>query len=208
MKPYCSNIFLLPNPIDLSKYEFRLRRAAQPRLIWLRAFHEIYNPSLAIYTVGSLFSNFSNLRLFMGGRDGGDGSFQNIQHLIERLGLSTAINLEGTISKEDVPTWLQKGDIFLNTTNIDNTPVSVLEAMACGLCIVTTRVGGIPYLLDHERDALLVPPNDPAAMAEAIQRILGEPGLSERLSKQARTKVEDFDWSAILPQWETLIRTV
>ena len=103
---------------------------------------------------------------------------------------------------------MDRGDIFLNTTNVDNTPVSVLEAMACGLCIVTTNVGGIPHLLEHEHDALLVPSDDPAAMAAAVRRILTETGLAARLSHHARAKAERMDWSVVLPQWESLIRAV
>jgi glycosyltransferase involved in cell wall biosynthesis len=96
----------------------------------------------------------------------------------------------------------------LNTTNVDNTPISILEAMACGLCVVSTSVGGIPYLLEHEHDALLVPPNDPEAMAIAVRRLLTEPGLAERLSRNGRQKAEQFDWSIILPQWEALLISV
>jgi glycosyltransferase involved in cell wall biosynthesis len=66
-------------------------------------------------------------------------------------------------------------------------------------------VGGIPYLLDHERDALLVSPEDPEAMAAAVRRLLTEPGLAGRLSLNARAKVEGFDWSRILPRWNSLL---
>jgi glycosyltransferase involved in cell wall biosynthesis len=69
-------------------------------------------------------------------------------------------------------------------------------------------VGGIPYLVEHEKDALLVPPNDPEAMAAAVRRILTEPGLAERLSRNARQKAEQFDWAIILPQWEALLTRV
>jgi glycosyltransferase involved in cell wall biosynthesis len=103
---------------------------------------------------------------------------------------------------------MSRGDIFLNTTNVDNTPISVLEAMACGLCVVSTNVGGIPYLLEHEHDALLVPPDDPAAVATAVRRLLTEPDLAEQLSRNARQKAEKFDWSIILPQWEALLISV
>ena len=67
-----------------------------------------------------------------------------------------------------VPSELNEFDIFLNTTFVDNTPVSVLEAMACGLCVVSTDVGGLSFLLEHEGDALLVPPDNPKAMAAAV----------------------------------------
>jgi glycosyltransferase involved in cell wall biosynthesis len=88
---------------------------------------------------------------------------------------------------------------------VDNMPVSVLEAMACGLCVISTNVGGIPYLLEHEHDAMLVPPNDPEAMAAAVRRLLHEPELSARLSANARAKAAQCDWSVVLPQWNRVL---
>jgi len=112
------------------------------------------------------------------------------------------------VRKEDVPEKLADADIFLNTARIDNTPVSVLEAMASGLCVVSTNVGGISYLVRAEREALLVSPNDAEGMAEAVRRIIIEPDLSRRLSYNARRKAEQLDWSIILPRWEKLLSSV
>jgi glycosyltransferase involved in cell wall biosynthesis len=109
------------------------------------------------------------------------------------------------VLRGDIPGWLDTADIFLNTTNIDNTPVSLIEAMAAGLCIVSTNVGGIPYLLEDGVDALLVPPGDPRAMANAIQRILTDPRLPQKLSSNARRKAEGFSWQVVYPMWENLI---
>jgi glycosyltransferase involved in cell wall biosynthesis len=77
--------------------------------------------------------------------------------------------------------------------------------MACGLCIVSTDVGGMTYLLDHETNALLVRPDDPEAMADAVQRILSDSDLAARLSSNARRKAEGFDWEAVLPRWRNLL---
>ena len=74
-----------------------------------------------------------------------------------------------------MPACLADGDIFLNTSLVDNTPVSILEAMASGMCIVSTNVGGIPYLLKAGHEALLVSPGDPEKMAEAVRQILQDP---------------------------------
>jgi len=82
--------------------------------------------------------------------------------------------------------------------------VSILEAMACGVCIVSTKVGGIPHLIEDECDGLLVPDSDEVAMATAVRRLMGEEGVAGRLSRNGRLKVEQFDWPAILPQWERL----
>ena len=208
MKGYRSNLDLLPNPLHLDAYSHGLRKQPRPHLVWLRAFHGGYNPSLALRTLTSLVSDFSDACLIMVGPDKGDGSLQAAQQLAEELEVADRVRFCGQVPKSKVPHWLQKGDIYLNTTNVDNTPVTVLEAMACGLCVVSTNVGGIPHLLEHESDALLVPPDDPEAMAAAVRRILTEPGLAERLSGHGGQKAAQFDWSIVLPQWERLLTAV
>jgi glycosyltransferase involved in cell wall biosynthesis len=208
MRPYCQDMVLLPNPLDLTKYPFRARKQPAPSLVWLRAFHDIYNPSLAVRVLALLARDFPTVSLVMMGPSKGDGSRELMKNLALKLNVVDRLSCRGQVPKDEVPHWLQQGDIFLNTTRVDNTPVSVLEAMACGLCIVSTRVGGIPYMLEHETDALLVPGDDPPAMAKAVQRLLTEDGLAERLSSNARRKVEQFDWTSILPKWERLLTGV
>lgn len=208
MRAYRSDLVRLPNSLKLSKYPCRYRDHPEPNLVWLRAFHDIYNPSLAVKVVSLLIKDFASVRLFMVGPDKRDGSLESAKNLAIKLGILDRIMLTGAVPKSTTPQWLNRGDILLNTPRIDNTPVSILEAMACGLCIVSTNVGGIPYLLEDEGDALLVPTDDEAAMANAIRRFLADGGLAERLSKNARRKAEQCDWSAILPQWEQLFMDV
>lgn len=208
MRPYRSDLVLLPNGLDIARYPLRPRRELQPALMWLRAFHEIYNPTMAVHVLAALAHDFPDARLIMVGPDKGDGSLQRVLKTAEELGVGAHLETPGGVPKSDVPVWLDRGDVFLNTTNVDNTPVSVIEALACGLCVVSTNVGGIPYLLEDGVDALVVPPNDAEAMAQAVRRVLTEPGLAERLSRNARAKAERFDWSVALPKWEVLLRSV
>jgi glycosyltransferase involved in cell wall biosynthesis len=208
MRCYREELYLLPNPIDLSAYQFRLRRGAQPKLVWARAFHSIYNPSLTPRVLSALEGDFPDVQITMVGPDKGDGSLQGMQRVAAELGVEGRITLTGSVRKPDVPVWISKSDIFLNTTNVDNMPVTLLEAMACGLCVVSTNVGGIPFLVDDGQNALLVSADDPEAMTEAVRQILTEPDLAERLSRNARKKVEQFDWAALFPKWESLLTTV
>lgn len=208
MRPYRGDLLLLPNPLEVSNYNYTVRQEAKPRLIWLRAFHEIYNPSLAPKVVALLAQEFPQVELTMVGPDKGDGSLQAMKEVAGKLEVNNQITLLGGVPKEEVSIHLSNGDIFLNTANVDNTPISVLEAMACGLCVVSSNVGGMPYLVEDELDGLLVPPGDAPAMATAVRRILTEPGLARKLSANARKKAERFDWSAILPQWESLLMSV
>jgi glycosyltransferase involved in cell wall biosynthesis len=208
LAPYRADIRLLPNALDLRGYEFSDRNTQQPRLVWLRAFHSIYNPVLAVETLARLVPSHPEASLLMVGPDRGDGSLAATREAAERLGVSERLAIQPGVPKAEVPAWLQKGDIFLNTTDVDNTPVSVLEAQACGLCVVSTNVGGLPYLLEDGKDALLVLPHDAEAMAGAARRILTVPGLAARLSRNARLKAERYDWAVVLPQLEAILREV
>jgi glycosyltransferase involved in cell wall biosynthesis len=208
MRPYRSDICLLPNPIDLGLYSYCLRSNPSPHLVWLRAFHAIYYPQMTPQVIAKLRESFPEITLTMVGPDKRDGALQETRTVIEKLGLQKNIEIILGVSKSQVPNILGQGNIFINTTNVDNTPVSVIEAMGCGLCIVSTNVGGIPYLLEDGIDALLVPPNNPEAMSNAVRRIFDDPGLAEKLSRNARNKAERFDWSVVLPQWEKIFQEI
>ncbi len=206
MHAYRRDMQLLPNPVDLERCTFRARTSARPALVWLRAFRQFYNPSMAPAVVAELRTDVPDVQLIMIGPDAGDGSWTDTERTARDRGVADRVAMPGGVPKRDVPAWLQRGDIFLNTTNADNTPVSVLEAMACGLCVVSTDVGGIPYLIEHEKEGLLVPPRDPTAMAAAVRRLLREPALAAHLSHHARKKAEQFGWPDILSAWRGLMR--
>jgi glycosyltransferase involved in cell wall biosynthesis len=205
---YRSDIILLRNPIDLDRYAFRLRESVEPRLIWLRAFHEMYNPCLAVTTLAHLRRKHSRSSLLMVGPDKGDGSIDRVRAEAACVGVADAVTFVPGIPKCEVPLVMQRGDIFINTTDVDNTPVSVVEAMACGLCVVSTDVGGLKCLLTHERNALLVPPNNAEAMSKAVERLVDTPDLAHRLSASARELAEEYDWSVVRPCWEKLLTQV
>ncbi|MCL4441282.1 MAG: glycosyltransferase family 4 protein [Firmicutes bacterium] len=205
---YSHQIQYLPNALDLLNYSFRVCSRPAPRISWLRALRYIYNPVLALRTLGLLAVEFPSIHLDMIGPDQKDGSLELVLKTADKFGVQDNVRLVGGVPKREVPSRLAQSDIFLNTTNYESFGVTVMEAAACGLCIVTTNVGELPYLWKDGHDALLVPPDDPEAMAAAVRRILTEPGLAERLSRNARQKAEQFDWSLILPQWEALLTAV
>lgn len=204
LRRHRSDLVLLPNAIDISTYPFRERRTLRPKLVWLRAFHSIYNPVLAVDVLAALAETNAGVELAMIGPDKADGSLDRTRARATQLGVEGRLNITGPVPKSEVPERLAEHDVFINTTNIDNAPVSVLEAMACGLCVVSTRVGGIPYLVQDGREALLVPAGDAASMAAAVRRLLTEPGLAASLSRNARTATEAADWATVLPLWEDL----
>ena len=197
-----TNIVQIPNTLELKKYKFRRRHILQPKLLWVRSFAEIYNPLLALKILESLLESYPNAELCMVGPEK-DASFTQCKSYASERNLP--VTFKGKLSKEAWRELAAHYDIFINTTNFDNTPVSVLEAMALGLPVVTTEVGGIPYLLKNEEDAILVQPNDASVFVHAVNRLLENPILAEKLSRQGRKMVEAFDWEVVKEQWIDLL---
>jgi glycosyltransferase involved in cell wall biosynthesis len=116
----------------------------------------------------------------------------------ERLGEEARLlGLEGSVEflgeRDDVASLLDDADVFVLASRSEGLPMSVLEAMAAGLPVVASAVGGVPELLDDETGRL-VPPGDPRALAETLQDVLGDPELRRSLGRGARARVEDrFD---------------
>lgn len=206
MSRFAAPLCLIPNGLRLDRYHYRPRRRIAPRLVWLRAFDHIYNPTLAVEVAARLAADFPEVSLVMIGPDKGDGSMALTRETAARLGIAARVELTGRLAKSELPRYLDEGDIFLNTTSIDNFPVSVIEALASGLCVISTRVGGIPYMLQDRETALLVPPNDAAAMTGAVRELLRDEELAERLSTAGRRQAARWDWEPIIDHWEERLR--
>lgn len=200
-KGYKTN--LIPNYIDIRFYPFLLRRSCSPSLLWVRSFHKIYNPQMAILVLNELLKEFPNANLCMIGPDK-DGSLDDCVKLSYKLNIQKSVIFTGILKKEE---WIKKAeryDIFLNTTNYDNLPVSVLEAMALGLPIVTTNAGGLSSFHKDKVDALIVEKKDFLTMAKNVKLLILDNALSEKLSINARSKAEAFSWNIIQNKWKDL----
>lgn len=198
---------IIPNAINLADYPFRLRGPVEPKCFYLRALHRNYGPLVAIEALALASKKLPSSLLRMAGPVM-DDCRPECEQLIASRGLSGRVTLLGRIAKSEIQTEGNRADLFLNPTFVDNTPVSVVEAMAMGLCIISTNVGGLPYLLKDGHTALLVPPRDPAALADKISQLVANPDLARTLSRNARAEAENMDWSCVLPHWKNVIDSV
>jgi glycosyltransferase involved in cell wall biosynthesis len=107
---------------------------------------------------------------------------------IARLGLDGAVELLGT--RGDVHELLAAADVFVLSSESEGMPMSVLEAMAAGLPVVASAVGGVPEVVRDGETGALVPPRDPVALAEAIRLLVADPALRQRFGDAGRRRVE------------------
>jgi glycosyltransferase involved in cell wall biosynthesis len=196
----------IPNFIEIERYENKERSKVGPKLLWVRSFHSIYNPLLAIKTFRKIRDKYPDAELCMIGPDK-DGSQPQTINLAKKLGVFEGLRITGRLSLTEWTDIAKEYDIFINTTNFDNHPVSVIEAMALGFPIVTTQVGGLPFLLTDREEAILVPPDNEEAFANAILELIDNPDLAHHLSVNARRKAETFTWQQQEEKWLNIIES-
>lgn len=192
----------IPNILEINEYEFKKRETLKPTILWVRAFKYLYNPKMAIEVLILLKKQYPEAKLCMIGPVK-DDSFELVKSMVVENNLTDSVEFTGALSKKE---WFKKSeefDIFINTTNVDNTPVSVMEAMALGLSVVSTNVGGMPFLIDNQLDGLLVEKENPDEMAKTIVKLINN--HSQDMTMNARKKVESFSWEHLRKQWIKLL---
>lgn len=199
------NLRFIPNTIEIDNYAMATKSYESIKLLWVRSFSKIYNPCMAVRLIKHLQNQGHPATLTMVGPDS-DGSLKTVKALATEL--KVKVNFTGKLSKPEWIVLAKDHNIFINTTNFDNMPVSVIEAMALGLPVVSTAVGGMPYLIEDGIDGVLVPVNDVSAMAEAILRLQSNPDLANAVAARARVKAEGFDWGDVRERWVAVLEGV
>jgi glycosyltransferase involved in cell wall biosynthesis len=194
---------VVPNVISLDR--FRVSAAprppagegAWPVLLVARHLEPIYDNQTALRAFALLRVRHADARLIIAG-SGPDGPM--LAALAQELGIAAAVHFTGRVDNATMAALYRESDIMLNPSLVDNMPNSVLEALASGVAVVSTDVGGVPYLVQHGCNALLVPPRQPQAMADAMLRLLGEPELLQRLRTAGLQLVAQYTWAQVRPR--------
>jgi glycosyltransferase involved in cell wall biosynthesis len=161
---------------------------------------------MAVRLVVRLIRDVPDVHLTMAGSGG--YYLPEIRRFAESMNVAGQIAFAGFLDSAQKIHLADQHDIYLNTTHVDNMPVTVIEMGALGLPVVATCVGGVPDILQDEVNGLLVPDDDDLAMTEAVRRLISEPGLADQLSLAGRSLAEGCSWEKIEGQWGQLISEV
>lgn len=203
---YGFEIRVIPNVLNIEKYPFRERGEIKPRLVWMRSFHDIYNPQMAVKVLVELRRTVPSATLTMAGRDKGLES--EIKRMAKEAGVFSAVRLAGFLDEKKKREEFTEADIYINTNRLDNMPVAVVEAAAFGLPVVATNVGGLPYLISDGENGLLVEDENICEMVAAIKSLLDNPGLTRKISRGGRLLATRSAWSAVRRDWEKLFKDI
>jgi len=191
---------VIPNIIDRGLFQPRTKNnnSATFTLVITRNLEAIYGIDTAIHAFAQAFASDPSLRLRIAGSGPEEKSLRS---LTQQLNLGEAVMFEGRLDRQGIVDLYAESDVMLNPSTVDNMPNSVLEALACGLPVISTNVGGVPYIVSHGQTALLVPPGDVAAMAEAISQLKADSALRRSLCDNGLAQIEQYTWPNVRQQW-------
>lgn len=194
----------IPNIVDVSQFSFRERRPLRPHLICTRGFHPYYGLDVVVRAFAEVQKQFPEATLDLVGKGPSEGE---IRTLVSNMNLS-GVHFTGVASREEIGRLYDQADVFLNASWLDNMPVSIQEAFACGTPVVSTAAESIPYLVEHERTGLLSEVGDASALAGNVIRLLRDPTLSARLASNAYAQSQAYRWPKVREQWLDTYRSL
>lgn len=193
---------VIHNVVDTRRFRYRRRLPLLPTFLSVRNFEPHYGVEDTILAFALLRTSFPGATLTIAGMGPQE---PELKHLADALGLRN-VRFIGPVDPASMPALYDAHSIFLNSSLVDNQPLSVLEAMASGMPIVSTAVGDIPNMIQDGISGTLVPAGDPAAMAKAATHLLRWPERSLLMTQRATESLARFAWGSVGPAWGDVYR--
>lgn len=185
---------VVPNIINLSSFRPSGARVTPPHFIVTRNLEPIYDIGTAIRAFAIVAQRHGDATLTIAGSG---PSRADLERLVDQLGVAGRVRFTGRLDNKELPDLYRSASVAVNASLVDNMPISLLEAMASGVPIVSTNVGGVPYMVADGESALLVPPKDAEAMAAAMCRLIDDEPLASRLVARATGSIGQYAWPEV-----------
>lgn len=184
---------VIPNIVDIDATHFRQRETIAPRYICTRAHEELYNIPCILRAFRTVQATINDARLTLVG----DGSLHaDLVRMADDIGLRN-VTFTGRVDNSEIFRQLENSDVLLSAPKVDNMPVSLLEAMNAGLLVISSNVGGVPYMIKNGRDGLLFESDNDAELAQKMLWAVENPTMALDVIMQARHTVERYRWESI-----------
>jgi L-malate glycosyltransferase len=191
---------VIPNMVSLGQFNYRIRTALRPRLLSVRNLEPIYRIENTLAAFALIKKKRPDATLTIVGYGSLEASLKALVNTLEL----TDVQFLGRVEPLDMADVYDQADIFVNSSVVDNQPVSILEAFASGLPVVSTATGDIAYMIKNEETGLLVPADRPDAIAEAVFCLLNNPSEALLIANAARLEVERYTWDKVGVAWKQL----
>ncbi len=188
---------VIRNVVDTSRFRFRERAPLRPRVLSTRNLEPYYRVDTVIEAFALLHRRYPEATLTVAGVGSEEAPLRRLAASLA----PDAIRFVGRVEPEAVPELYDGSDILVNASVLDNQPVSVLEAFAAGLPVVSTPSGDLANMIRDGETGRIVPPRDPQAMADAVASLLEDPARARAMARRARLEAEKHTWPSVREQW-------
>jgi glycosyltransferase involved in cell wall biosynthesis len=208
--PYLQDVFghhghrvrVVRNVVDTARFGYRERVPLRPRFLSARNLEPHYRVDAVIRAFALIKARHADATLTVAGYGSQESS---LRALADALGVD-GIRFLGRVEPEAMPALYAETDVFLNAAVVDNQPVSLLEAFAAGVPVVTTGTGDIAAMVCHGQAGILLSGAEPRAMAEAVEALLAHPEQALRIARRAKAEVQRYTWPQISREWDEVYR--
>lgn len=195
-----SNVIAIANPVEIPAWT-ETSPSAHGTLLYLAHLRHKKGIYDLLNAMRPLIGDFPDLCLVAGG----DGEVGEVRRKSRELGLAEHVELVGWVQGDNKAELLRKSWLFVLPSHFEGLPMAVLEAMAAGLPVVSTAVGGIPQVVRDGVDGFIIPPGDVDALERAIRKLLIDSNLRQRMGASARQRIRSkFSAQIVVPQIETI----
>jgi len=189
---------VIPNVVDFNAFPFKERLIFGPRFLVTRTLEPLYNVTCILKAFRLIQDLLPDASLTIVG-SGSQELF--LKELAVTLRLEN-VQFVGRIERQSMPSYYAEHDIMLNTSNIDNMPLAILESFASGIPVVSTMAGGIPYMIKDRQTGMLVHLDDHESLAGRAIELLGNQILARDIAEQAHDEcMKMYSWGVIRDQW-------
>ncbi len=197
---------IVPNIVNIDRFttegrHMHTRGDTGPELLVTRNLEPLYDINTALRVLQQVRKSFPGATMTI---CGSGPERDRLVSLAQMLEIDSAVVFTGRVENEQIAELYQSADVMVNPSLADNMPNSVLESLASGVAVVSTDVGGVPYLVQHEKTALLVPPGDVDAMAKAVIRVLEDPELATRLVTSGLAEIQQYTWPNVREELQSV----
>lgn len=202
--PYLRTVFaqhgysarVVPNVVDMSRFQYRERLPLRPRLLSTRNLEAYYRVDLIIQAFARFSREVPDATLTVAGYGSEERRLRELARSLE----CQAVRFVGRVNPDDMPSLYADHDIFVNASVLDNQPVSILEAFATGLPVISTAAGDIPDMVRNGETGTLAAP-DAADLAGAISRVWHDPNGARAMARRAKAALTRYTWPMVRGEW-------
>ena len=191
---------IIPNIVELHDSVFRERKPLQPRFVCIRAHEEIYNIPCIFRAFQQVQRQIPEATLML---VGGGSLHKDLMRQVEQMALPNVV-FTGRVDNSEIMKYLDRADVMLSAPVVDNMPVSLIEAMNAGLLVISSNVGGVPYMVEDGVNGLLFESNNDEELARKMLWAINNPKESHEIILRASQSVKQYLWKNVRDQLTAL----